>query len=190
MNSSSSDFRMQIFGKLASGFRRKLLCGLWLAALCLMPPQIFSQVTVFSEDFEGSFPASGGWTTGDDDPFGPTAYWNTVDSAFGGEGAHSGNRKAYCAGFGFGGSTANPNYQSDMIAFMSRSINLSGYSASSLSFWFKIPSVHQRGRDRLDPSRPQPGPFRGRSAHFEVRIRQRRRSDVRGLVPGRYPGDG
>src|SRR5437867_994845 len=143
MNSSSSDFRMQIFGKLASGFRRKLLCGLWLAALCLMPPQIFSQVTVFSEDFEGSFPASGGWTTGDVDPFGPTAYWNTVDAAFGGEGAHSGSRKAYCSGTGFGGTAASPTYQSDMAAFMSRQINLGGFSAASLTFWYKLPSLEE-----------------------------------------------
>ena len=30
-----------------------------------------------------------------------------------------------------------------MSAFMSRSINLSGLSAASLSFWFKIPSIEQ-----------------------------------------------
>lgn len=102
-----------------------------------------AQVTVFSEDFEGSFPAGGGWTVGDDDPFGTTAYWNSVDAAFGGESPHGGVRKAYCSGIGFGGTTANPTYQSDMTAYMSRPINLGGMSAATLTFWFKLPSLEE-----------------------------------------------
>src|ERR1043166_7117408 len=112
---------------------------LCFGALPFLTAQVFAQTIVLSEDFEGSFP--GGWTVGDSDPFGTTAYWNTVDSAFGGEGTHGGSRKVYCAGVGFGGTTANPTYQSDMNAFLSRSINLGGYSAATLSFWYKIPST-------------------------------------------------
>ncbi len=114
-----------------------------MTALVCLPPRLFAQITIFSEDFEGPFPSSGGWLANDADPIGPPAYWSTVDAAFGGEGAHSGNRKAYCAGIGFGGTATAPTYQSDMIAFMTRSINLGGYSGASLSFWFKMPSTEE-----------------------------------------------
>jgi len=143
MNTSSNESRGPLTPSFATLFRRKLLCGFWLAVLCFHASLSLSQVTVFSESFEGSFPASGGWTTGDDDPFGPTAFWNSVDAAFGGEGTHSGSRKAYCSGTGFGGTVANPTYQSDMTAFMSRPINLGGFSAASLTFWFKLPSLEE-----------------------------------------------
>jgi len=134
---------VQATWKLATVFRRKWLFGLWLTTLCLLAPQIFSQVTIFSESFEGSFPDSGNWTAGDDDPFGTTAYWSSVDATFGGEGAHGGSRKAYCSGTGYGGTIASPTYQSDMNAFMSRSINLGGFSAASLTFWYKLPSFEE-----------------------------------------------
>jgi hypothetical protein len=124
-------------------FRRGCSPSLWLAVLLMQTAQLFAQVTVFSEDFEGSFPSGGGWTLGDDDPYGLPAYWNTVDSGFGGEGTHSGSRKAYCAGAGFGGTTNNPTYQSDMMVYMSRPINLGGLISASLSFWYKIPSIEQ-----------------------------------------------
>lgn len=143
MNTSNGNLPMRPTGRFATTFPGKWLCGLVLAILCLHASQSASQVTVFSEGFEGSFPASGGWTVGDDDPFGPTAYWNTVDATFGGEGAHSGSRKAYCSGMGFGGTIANPTYRSDMTAFMSRQINLGGLSAASLTFWFKLPSLEE-----------------------------------------------
>ncbi len=129
--------------RLATVFRRRFLCRLWLVALCLHAALGYSQVAIFSESFEGSFPDSGGWATGDDDPFGPTAYWNAVDATFGGEGAHGGSRKAYCSGTGFAGTLANPTYQSDMTAFMSRSINLGGFTTASLTFWFKLPSLEE-----------------------------------------------
>jgi hypothetical protein len=118
---------------------RRSLWKWWLLAVLALSPHLGAQIVVLSEDFEGTFP--GGWTVADDDPFGTSAYWGAADSAFGGEGAHSGTRKAYCAGSGFGGTTANPVYQSDMTASMSRSINLGGFSAVTLTFWFKIPSL-------------------------------------------------
>ena len=129
---------------LGNGFCRRFLGNLWLAAVLLVTPQVFAQVVIFSEDFEGSFPASGGWTVGDTDPFGQLAYWSTVDAAFGGEGTHSGIRKAYCAGVGFGGTTGSPTYQNDMSAFMSRPINLGGLTAANLTFWFKVPSIESQ----------------------------------------------
>jgi len=141
MKATSRIFQTQKIWASANGFSRVFLHSLWLAVALLATPQVFAQVVIFSEDFESSFPASGGWTVGDTDPFGQTAYWNTVDAAFGGEGAHGGGRKAYCAGFGFGGTTASPTYQNDMSAFMSRPINLGGLSAANLTFWFKIPSI-------------------------------------------------
>ncbi len=143
MKASSSDFRERTLWKFATDLRRKLFCAFWLTAFCFHATLGFSQVTIFSENFEGTFPDSGGWTAGDDDPFGPAAYWNTVDATFGGEGAHGGSRKAYCSGIGFGGTLANPTYQSDMAAYMSRPINLGGLSTASLTFWFKLPSLEE-----------------------------------------------
>ena len=129
-------------------FSGRTRCGLvrcWLsvALILLFTTHLHAAVTIFSEDFEGAFPSAGAWTVGDADPFGTNCYWGAVDSAFGGEGAHGGTRKAYCAAVGFLGTSAAPLYQCDMSAFMSRQINLGGYSSASLSFWFKIPSLEE-----------------------------------------------
>jgi hypothetical protein len=98
-------------------------------------------VTILSEGFEGIFPEDNGWSVGDSNPFGTDAYWNDVDSAFGGEGTHSGSWKGYCADIGNGGTYSDPAYQNDMTAYMSKTIDLSGYSSAMLSFWHKIPSI-------------------------------------------------
>jgi hypothetical protein len=143
MNALSTDIRRQSRWNPRAGSRRRYFCFLWLVAMCFHASLCYSQVTIFSENFEGSFPISGAWTVGDDDPFGTTAYWSSVDAAFGGEGTHGGSRKAYCSGIGFGGTIANPTYQSDMTAFMSRTINLGGLSAASLTFWYKLPSLEE-----------------------------------------------
>jgi hypothetical protein len=143
MNPPTADSRARPEFKFATGVRRRLLGALWLMALCLHATVSSAQVTIFSENFEASFPDTGAWTVGDDDPFGTTAYWNAVDAAFGGEGTHSGSRKAYCSGIGFGGTMASPTYQSDMTAFMSRTINLGGLSGASLTFWYKLPSLEE-----------------------------------------------
>src|SRR5262245_3983805 len=91
----------------------------------------FSQTTVLTEGFETVFP--GAWSTGDTNASGTPAYWKDV-SAFGTVGAHSGNWKGYCAGIGFGGTTANPLYQNNMGAFMTQSVNLAGFSGANLGF--------------------------------------------------------
>jgi len=143
MNIPGRDFSGKTMERFVAVFRRRLLYVMWLAVMYLHASLSLAQVMIFSEGFEGSFPASGGWTAGDDDPFGPTAYWNTVDATFGGEGTHGGSRKAYCSATGFGGTAANPTYQSDMTAFMSRPINLGGYSAATLTFWYKLPSLEE-----------------------------------------------
>lgn len=97
--------------------------------------------TLISEGFEGVFPGS--WSTGDGDPNGTTAYWRDVNSTFGGEGAHTGNWKGYCAGtsYPFGSTEPNPTYQNYMQAYMEQFFNRLGYGAISLSFWYKIPSI-------------------------------------------------
>jgi len=68
-------------------------------------------VTVLSEGFEGSFPGS--WSVGDANSSGTPAYWDDVDSAFGGEGTHSGSWKGYCADIGNAGTTTSPLYQNN-----------------------------------------------------------------------------
>ena len=80
-----------------------------LLVILVFSSNLSAQTTVFSEDFEGTFPASGAWTVGDADAVGVTAYWGAVDSAFGGADVHGGTHKAYCAGVGFSGTTATPS---------------------------------------------------------------------------------
>src|SRR5258707_929217 len=109
-----------------------LFCSLHLSPLS-------AQTTILSEGFEGVFP--GAWTVGYLDLNGSDATWKNVDASFGGEGAHTGNWKAYCAGFGYLGTSENPNYDVSMSAFMARDIDLTGYTDATLSFWFKIPSI-------------------------------------------------
>jgi hypothetical protein len=99
-----------------------------------------AQTTILSEGFEGAFPGS--WSVGDSNPSGTTAYWGKVDYIFGTFPIlNAGNWYGYCAGVGYGGTSSNPNYQNSMNAYMSRSIDLRGYSAATLSFWYVIPSI-------------------------------------------------
>ncbi len=96
--------------------------------------------TIFSEGFESGFGNGiNGWSVGDSNPSGITAYWNDVSSAFGGEGTHSGNYKAYCAGTGYGGSSSSPTYQNYMDAYMTRTVNLIGYDDAYVQFYYKMP---------------------------------------------------
>jgi hypothetical protein len=94
-------------------------------------------VTVLHEGFEGSFPGS--WTLFDG--FATSVYWDDVSSSFGGEGAHGGVRKAYCAGIGHGGTTSSPTYPSYFASSMARTVDLSGFRTAKLSFWYKQPSI-------------------------------------------------
>ena len=102
-------------------------------------------VAIFTEGFEGAFP--GPWTVADNNPQGTNAFWNDVNSSFGGEATHSGGWKGYCAGVGHGGSTNNPTYQPNMDALMTRSVDLGDYSSATLEFWYKMPS-RGSGSDR------------------------------------------
>ncbi len=95
--------------------------------------------TNFFEGFEGVLNPA--WSVGDANASGTPAYWAIVDSAFGGEGTHGGGGKIYCAGLGYAGSTSTPTYRDSMSAYLQRSINLTGYSNATLSFWFKLPGV-------------------------------------------------
>jgi hypothetical protein len=94
--------------------------------------------TNFVEGFETGLT---NWIVGDGNPTGTTAYWGVVDSALGGEGTHTGNFKAYCAGIGYSGTSASPTYQNYMTAYLTRTIDLTGYTNASLSFWYKTPGI-------------------------------------------------
>ncbi len=111
-----------------------------LAAFCLLPLGSRAQITLLSEGFEAVFP--GDWNVGDANPGGEPAYWDDVNGdTFGTPIPHTGDWSGYCAGIGYYGDDLSPFYQSDMAAYMRRSVNLAGASGASLSFWFNIPSI-------------------------------------------------
>ena len=122
-------------------FARQVSRWLILAGLAF-PAFLQAQVTntLVSEGFEGAFPGTT-WTVGDSNLSGGSVYWDDVNTAFGTVGVHSGSWKGYCAAIGFGGTTANPTYQTNMGAYMSRPINLTGFGFAQLSFWHVIPSI-------------------------------------------------
>ena len=112
---------------------RQTFTLLALLALAASLVTLRAQTTILSEGFEGDFP--GAWSVGDGNSAGSPAYWEDVNAVFGGEGTHTGGWKGYCAGIGYSGDTANPSYQNDMAAYMSRTINLVGYVSATLTFW-------------------------------------------------------
>jgi hypothetical protein len=105
-------------------------------------PKLAAQQVIFSDGFENGL---NGWLAADNniDPPGIPSYWGVVDSAFGGEGTHGGTNKAYCAAVGYLTTTGPccPNYRENMAATLSRTINLTGYTNATLSFWYTMPSV-------------------------------------------------
>ena len=101
-----------------------------------------AQTTILSEGFEQRFP--GAWSVGDGNSAGRSSYWKSVSAGFGGEGAHGGEWKVYCAGTGYAGDDADPTYQNDMSAYLSRTLDLTGYLSATLTFWHKIPSIESR----------------------------------------------
>ena len=96
--------------------------------------------TNFVEGFETALV---GWIVGDSNPEDTPAYWARVDSAFGGEGTHAGNFKGYCAGTGFDGTATSPLYRDNMRAYLSRTVDLSGYTNATLTFWYRIPALEK-----------------------------------------------
>ena len=113
----------------------------WVAVWLGWGGLAMAQTYLLNEGFGTSFPAGNGWTVGDGNASAGLAYWASVDSAFGGEGTHSGNYKGYCAGVGNAGTTAAPRYTNYMDAYMSNTLSLTAYSGANLSFWYKIPSI-------------------------------------------------
>lgn len=98
-----------------------------------------AQTTLVSEGFEGAFPAA--WSIGDANPTSGSVYWRDVNNLQGSVIAHTGNWKGYCAGYSNGIPVTATNYANDMQAFLSRSINFSGYSGANLGFWYNIPLI-------------------------------------------------
>jgi len=124
-------------GITASRLGRSLILAAWAALAVATVAR--AEDTILSEGFEGAFPGS--WSVGDDNPSGTDAYWDDCDSGLGGEGAHSGSWKGYCADIGNAGTYDNPLYQPNMEAHLTHTIDLTGYTSATLSFWYKIPSI-------------------------------------------------
>src|SRR5436190_1305935 len=119
--------------------------------LSLIPvPKLGAQQVIFSDGFENGL---NGWLTADNniDPPGAPSYWGVVGSTFGGEGTHGGTNKAYCAAVGYVTlGDLSVNYQPNMAATLSRTINLTGYTNATLSFWYKIPSIEGQDYDFIE----------------------------------------
>lgn len=97
---------------------------------------------IFEETFESGGLSAGGWSASDIYSYGTMAYWGVVSATFGGEGARSGDYKAYCAGTGYSGTASEPRYREWMDAFLSKRIDLPAYyPAATLSFSMKVPSL-------------------------------------------------
>jgi len=97
---------------------------------------------IFRETFEGNFPQDGGWALGDQNPDGDPAFWDDVSLfSFGSPPPNGSERAGYCAGLGYGGNPFQPSYQSDMVAFMSKRLDLRGYGSATLTFWHTVPSI-------------------------------------------------
>jgi len=96
-----------------------------------------AQTVLLSEGFEGAFP--GAWTVSDSTV--PGVYWKDEYTTFGSVPARTGYWKGYCAGIGYGGTSASPTYTNNMTDSMSQSVNLTGYNGANLQFWYNIPSI-------------------------------------------------
>jgi hypothetical protein len=114
-----------------------VLAGSVFAAVVLASPAQ-GATTNFFEGFEAGLV---NWVVGDANPSGTPAYWGPVTSTFGGEATHGGAFKAYCAATGYAGSISSPAYRDYMNAYLSRTIDLTGYTNATLSFWHKIPTI-------------------------------------------------
>jgi len=80
--------------------------------------------TIFSEDFEGSWP--GDWTVEDGEPSSGEDYWGQSDYR-----AYSGTFSAYCAEVS---DVSGQYYDDDMLAVMVRDVDLSAYDSATLSY--------------------------------------------------------
>jgi hypothetical protein len=119
--------------------RKSILISILAAMHFILAQQGSAQVPILYEDFEGAFP--GNWTTADANPTGSPAYWKDVSVLVGTPYPHGGDWSGYCAGVGYGGTTASPYYQNYMDAYMAQYVDLTGYAGATLSFWYTIPSI-------------------------------------------------
>lgn len=125
-----------------------IAASLAVAMFCVLT-RVQAQTTIFSEGFEGAFP--GPWSVGDDNAADGFVFWKDVfDQIFGSPYAHSGQWSGYCAGSAYPPDEVefSPVYFPNMQAFMTRSVNLAGFSAATLTFWYNIPSI-DAGTDAL-----------------------------------------
>lgn len=106
-----------------------------------------TNVTLFTEDFEGAFP--GAWTVGDRNADYGISHWGDVGYTFGGVGTASGMWKGYCAATnsvdnrpGYGGTPLNPTYAKGMASFMQRTVDLTDYYTASLTFKSYVKSLN------------------------------------------------
>jgi hypothetical protein len=93
-----------------------------------------SSVTVWTEDFEGSFPAS--WVVDDTNTNSGLDYWSDTSYK-----SHNGGWSGWCAKVGDQHDTGQSNidahrYDDDMDAYMYRSASLSSYSSATLTYWY------------------------------------------------------
>ena len=143
MNAATTERKDQSVPSLLSAIASIALRLARVAALILVAHSLGensqAQTLLLSEGFEGIFPGS--WSTGDSNANSGLAYWKDVHTSFGTVPAHNGTWKGYCAGVGHAGTTPNPLYTNDMQAFMSQTLNLSGFTGANLDFWYIIPSI-------------------------------------------------
>lgn len=103
-------------------------------------PSLVPVSTIFSEEFEGSWP--GDWAVGDWDPDDGEDYWGQSDYR-----AYSGDFSAYCANVS---DVSGQYYDNDMDAFMVRDVDLGGYgydlAVLGYNYWLDCES----GYDYLD----------------------------------------
>jgi hypothetical protein len=85
--------------------------------------------TIFSEDFEGGWP--GDWTVGDWNPISGEDYWGQSDCR-----SYRGSFSAYCAEVS---DISGQYYDNDMLSFMIREVDFSGYDSATLScrYWLE-----------------------------------------------------
>jgi hypothetical protein len=122
------------------GVRSAFCATLFWLALALAPAAN-SQTTLLFEGFEGIFPAGNGWSVGDANATSGTAYWDDVTTAYGSVPAHTGSWKGYCAAITNGTPNTTAVYTNNMQAFMSRTLNLAGFTGANLDLWYAIPSI-------------------------------------------------
>ncbi len=118
------------------------IAALLAVTMLLIGGHASAQTLIFLENFEGNFPQDGGWTVDDQNPESEPAYWDDVSLlSFGSPPPHGSEWVGYCAGVGYGGNPFQPTYQGDMVAFMSKTLDLRGYGSATLTFWHTVPSI-------------------------------------------------